>query len=288
MFADRFRVDRPDHFRLKDRDPADTAGLEEATARTDLARDIAELARLQDRFYAFDRYALLVILQAPDAAGKDGTIKHVMSGVNPTGCQVYSFKAPSSGELQHDYLWRCACRLPERGHIGIFNRSYYEEVLIVRVHPELLSAERLPPDEKPGPRLWKRRYKDIVHFERYLTDNGIRVVKFFLHVSKGEQKKRFLSRIDDPDKNWKLSPADYEERKRWDDYQDAYEQMLRHTSTDLAPWYVIPADHKWFSRLAVANILVQMLRDLKPTYPAVTDEQRAQLRRVRELLEEEP
>jgi PPK2 family polyphosphate:nucleotide phosphotransferase len=288
MFADRFRVDRPDRFRLKDRDPADTGGLEEAPARADLARDIAELARLQDRFYAFDRYALLVIFQAPDAAGKDSTIKHVMSGVNPTGCQVYSFKAPSSGELQHDYLWRCACRLPERGHIGIFNRSYYEEVLVVHVHPELLEAEHLPPGSRPGPRLWKQRYRDMVRYEKYLTHNGIRVVKFFLHVSRAEQKKRFLSRIDDPDKNWKFSPADIAERRRWDDYQAAYEQMLRHTSTDHAPWYVIPADHKWFTRYAVANILVHTLRGLKPTYPAVSDRQREQLRRIRAELEAEP
>src|SRR3954451_18534255 len=223
MFADRFRVDRPGHFRLKDRDPGDTGGLDKKAARATLAEDLRELADLQDRFYACDRYALLVIFQAPDAAGKDSAIKHVMSGVNPAGCQVHSFKAPSSGELQHDYLWRCACRLPERGHIGIFNRSYYEEVLVVRVHPGLLEGERLPPGQKAGDKLWRRRYQDMARFEKYLTHNGIRVVKFFLHVSKEEQKKRFLQRIDDPDKNWKMAPADYQERKRGDDYQAAYE-----------------------------------------------------------------
>jgi PPK2 family polyphosphate:nucleotide phosphotransferase len=245
------------------------------------------MVKLQDRLYAFDRYALLVIFQAPDAAGKDSAIKHVMSGVNPAGCQVYSFKAPSSGELQHDYLWRTTCRLPERGHIGIFNRSYYEEVLIVRVHPELLAAEKLPPEVAVDDDFWKHRFKDMVHLEGYLTRNGIRVLKFFLNVSKKEQKKRFLARIDDPAKNWKLSPADYNERLLWDRYQEAYEDMLRHTSTGHSPWYVIPADHKWFTHLAVANIVVDTLRELNPTYPEVSDQQRAELQRVRQLLENE-
>jgi PPK2 family polyphosphate:nucleotide phosphotransferase len=286
MFAKRFRV-APDHFRLKDCDPAYTGDFTSESARAQLKEDIEELAKLQDRLYAFDRHALLVIFQAPDAAGKDSAIKHVMSGVNPAGCQVYSFKAPSAGELQHDYLWRTTCRLPERGHIGIFNRSYYEEVLIVRVHPELLAAEKLPPEVAVDDDFWKHRFKDMVHFEGYLTRNGIRVLKFFLNVSKKEQKKRFLARIDDPAKNWKMSPADYRERLLWDRYQAAYEDMLRHTSTGHAPWYVIPADHKWFTHLAVANIVVDTLRELNPTYPEVSDRQRAELQRVRELLENE-
>jgi PPK2 family polyphosphate:nucleotide phosphotransferase len=286
MFADRFRVG-PDDFRLGDHDPAYTGKLTVDTAKQQLAEDIQELVKLQDRFYAFDRYALLMILQARDAAGKDSVIKHVMSGVNPTGCQVHSFKAPSSGELQHDFLWRTSQKLPERGHIGIFNRSYYEEVLVVRVHPDLLKAERLPPDVKVNGGFWKQRCKDIVRHEKYLHHQGIRVLKFFLNVSKAEQKKRFLERIDNPEKNWKLEPADYSERVLWDKYQDAYEDMLRHTSTEEAPWYVIPADQKWFTRLAVANILVRTLRDLKPAYPEVSGEQRAQLQTIRELLEKE-
>src|SRR4051794_8188214 len=286
MLTKRFRAD-PDHFRLADHDPADTGGLRHEDAKAHLAQDIDELVRLQDRLYAADRWALLLIFQAPDAAGKDSTIKHVMSGVNPTGCQVHSFKAPSSGELQHDFLWRTTCKLPERGHIGIFNRSYYEEVLVVRVHPEWLEAERLPPGRPADDAFWHHRFHDIVHHEKYLTRNGIRVVKFFLNVSKGEQKKRFLKRIDDPAKNWKMSPADYQERLRWDDYQAAYEDMIRHTSTDEAPWYVVPADHKWFTQLVVARVTAEALRDLDPRYPGVTEEQRKELKRVRELLEKE-
>ncbi len=284
MLADRFRVD-PDDFRLEDHDPAFTGDGDEEAAREKLAEDIEEMFRLQDRFYADGRQALLIVFQALDAAGKDGVIKHVMSGLNPAGCLVRSFKAPSAEELRHDYLWRCERVLPEHGMIGIFNRSYYEEVLVVRVHPELLAAEKL--SETGGKKFWKRRFKDIVHFEDYLTRNSTRIVKFFLHVSRGEQKKRFLERIDNPDKNWKLSAADYAERQRWDDYQEAYADMLRHTSTAEAPWYVIPADHKWFTRLAVANILVRTLRDLNPVYPIVSEQQRAELQRVRELLEKE-
>jgi PPK2 family polyphosphate:nucleotide phosphotransferase len=286
MFAKRFRVD-PDRFRLKDCDPAYTGDFTPQSAQTQLKQDIEEMVKLQDRLYAFGRYALLVIFQAPDAAGKDSAIKHVMSGINPAGCQVYSFKAPSQGELRHDYLWRTTCRLPERGHIGIFNRSYYEEVLIVRVHPELLAAQKLPPDVTAGDDFWKGRFKDMAHFEDYLTRNGTRVLKFFLNISKKEQKKRFLARIDDPAKNWKLSPADYSERLLWDRYREAYEDMLRHTSTAHAPWYAIPADHKWFTHLAVANTVVHTLRELNPTYPEVSDRQRAELQRVRELLENE-
>jgi PPK2 family polyphosphate:nucleotide phosphotransferase len=286
MLADRLRVD-PDHFRLKDHDPGFTGDGDEAGAQGKLAADIQEMFRLQDRFYADGRHALLIVLQALDAAGKDGVIKHVMSGLNPAGCMVRSFKAPSAEELRHDFLWRCVRVLPERGMIGIFNRSYYEEVLVVRVHPEFLEAERLP-EAGGGKKFWKARCKDIVHFEDYLTRNGTRIVKFFLHVSRREQKKRFLERIDNPDKNWKLSAADYAERQRWDDYQEAYASMLKHTSTEEAPWYVIPADHKWFTRLAVANIVVHTLRELDPKYPTVTAKQQAELRRVRELLEKEP
>ena len=286
MITERFRV-APDHFRLKDHDPDDTAQLNHEDVKDRLAEDLDEMIRLQDRLYADQRSALLLILQAPDAAGKDSVIKHVMSGLNPSGCVVHSFKAPSSTELEHDYLWRCARKLPPRGQIGIFNRSYYEEVLVVRVHPELLQAEHLPPGQPSGDDLWSQRCADMVSFERYLGHNGIRVVKFFLNVSKKEQKKRFLERIDDPTKNWKLSPADYHERLRWDDYQAAYEDMLRQTSTAEAPWYVIPADHKWFTRLAVAQVVVSTLRDLKPRYPEVSDQQRRELARVRELLEKE-
>jgi PPK2 family polyphosphate:nucleotide phosphotransferase len=285
MFADRFRVD-PDQFRLKDYDPAFTGDATEEGARAQLATDIAEMFRLQDRFYADGRHALLVVFQALDAAGKDGVIKHVLSGLNPSGCEVHSFKAPSLEELRHDFLWRCTRVLPERGKIGIFNRSYYEEVLVVRVHPEFLAAQILP-EAGGGKKFWKARFKDIAHYEDHLVRNGTRVVKFFLHVSRKEQKKRFLERIDNPDKNWKLSAADYAERQRWDDYQEAYADMLGHTSTERAPWYVIPADHKWFTRLAVANIIVHTLRELDPKYPSVTAKQQAELLRVRELLEKE-
>ena len=225
-----------------------------ARARELLAQDLAELAAAQQLLYADDRYAVLVILQAMDAAGKDGTIKHVMSGLNPQGCQVYNFKKPSSEDLEHDFLWRCGKCLPERGHIGIFNRSYYEEVLIVKVHPELLDAQRLPPGER-GKSFWKKRYEDINAFEKHLVRNGTVVLKFFLHLSKGEQKKRFLDRLDRPEKNWKFSPADLSERAFWDDYMGAYESALEATSTKSAPWYVVPADDKWVTHSAVASIL---------------------------------
>jgi PPK2 family polyphosphate:nucleotide phosphotransferase len=283
MFADHFRVD-PDNFHLKDQDPGFTGKWSLDKAQAKLAEDIQEMFRLQDRFYADGRHALLIVLQALDAAGKDGVIKHVMSGLNPAGCQVRSFKSPTSEELHHDYLWRCVRVLPERGHIGIFNRSYYEEVLVVRVHPEFLAAEKLDDADLKDGGFWKRRFKDIVHFEDHLVRNCTAVVKFFLNVSRQEQKKRFLERIDNPDKNWKLSTADYEERRRWFDYQAAYEDMLRQTSTKHAPWFLIPADQKWFTRLAVANIVVGALRDLNPAYPEVTDRQLAELRHVRELL----
>jgi PPK2 family polyphosphate:nucleotide phosphotransferase len=285
MLADRFRV-QPMHFRLKDCDPADTAGLKAEPARLDLQRDLDEMFALQDRFYAWRKYALLVVIQAPDAGGKDGVVKHVMTGLNPAGCQVHSFKAPSSGELAHDFLWRCEAKLPERGSIGVFNRSYYEEVLVVRVHPELLAAEGVRAEEADD-LFWERRCQDIVNFERYLTHNRVRVVKFFLNISREEQKRRLLARLEVPEKFWKFSPADYKERLMWKDYQAAYEWMLRRTSTAEAPWYVVPADHKWFTRLTVAQIIVETLRDLKPSYPVVAGERLEQMRRFRDLLEKD-
>ena len=253
----------------------------EASAR--LARGIELLAEYQDKLYAQNTYALLIIFQALDAAGKDGTIKHVMSGLNPQGCQVYSFKAPSTEELDHDYLWRCAKRLPERGRIGIFNRSYYEEVLVARVHPGILENQQLPPRWR-GKKIWKRRYEEINNFEEYLVHNGIEIVKVFLNVSKEEQKKRFLERIDRPEKNWKFSSADAKERAFWDRYQDVYQDCLRHTSTRLAPWYVVPADNKWFTRVAVANIIYHKLNSLKLRYPTISEQQKAALHEARRLL----
>jgi PPK2 family polyphosphate:nucleotide phosphotransferase len=240
---------------------------------------------LQDVLYAQDTYALLLIFQAMDAAGKDGIIKHIMSGVNPQGCQVYSFKTPSQEELDHDFLWRNMKALPERGRIGIFNRSYYEEVLIVRVHPEILDGQRLPKKEKKDTDLWKHRYEDINSVEQYLTRNGIVILKFFLNVSKKEQKKRFLERIDAPEKNWKFSFGDIKERERWNDYMDAYEDMLNATSTEWAPWYVIPADKKWFTRVAVADIVSNKLKSLNLRYPEISDTRRKELLEARKLLE---
>jgi len=236
------------------------------SAKEKLAADIEEMARLQDIFHASGTYSLLIVFQAPDAAGKDGAIKHVMSGLNPQGTQVSSFKSPSSLELSHDYLWRCKIRLPERGRIGIFNRSYYEEVLVVRVHPSFLKAQKIP-EELVGNGIWKRRYEEINQFEKYLTNNGTRVLKFFLNLSKEEQKNRFMERIENPAKNWKLSPSDVQERAHWDQYREAYEAMLTHTSTEWAPWYAIPADKKWFARTAIADVVVNTLHSLKLDYP---------------------
>jgi PPK2 family polyphosphate:nucleotide phosphotransferase len=266
-----FRVDNGKRFRLHDVDPGDTLGYGDETkpwAKEALATGIELLAQLQDRLYAQDKWALLLIFQAMDAAGKDGAIKHVMSGVNPQGCQVSSFKAPSSEELDHDYLWRCAKGLPNRGRIGIFNRSYYEEVLVVRVHPELLARQKLPP-ELVTKHIWKERFEDIRTFERYLARNGVLVLKFFLYVSKKEQKRRFLERIDNPQKNWKFSANDAAEREHWDDYMAAYEDMIRHTSTPEAPWYVVPADNKWFTRVVVGAAVVHTLAALRLKYPKV-------------------
>jgi len=244
------------------------------------------LSELQNVLYAQDSYALLVIFQAMDAAGKDGTIKHVMSGVNPQGCEVYSFKAPSAEELDHDYLWRCMKRLPERGRIGIFNRSYYEEVLVVRVHPGILDKQKLPPSVI-GKGIWKQRFREINNFESYLVDNGIIVLKFFLHVSKEEQRKRFLQRIETPEKNWKFSRRDIQERDYWDDYTKAYEDMLSNTSTEHAPWYIVPADNKWFTRTMVGEIIIQRLEQLDLAYPEPGPEHYEQLAEAKIRLEAE-
>ena len=270
----------------KDYDPEFTAGFKDKKdARKKLEQNIAELAEYQDILYAQDTYALLLIFQAMDAAGKDGAIKHVMSGVNPQGCQVYSFKSPSAEELDHDYLWRTNKMMPERGRIGIFNRSYYEEVLVVRVHPELLDHQKIPPAAREN--IWKRRYDQINNMEKYLSENGVVILKFFLNVSKEEQKKRFLERIDRPEKNWKFSTADAKERAFWDDYQNAYEDCLNRTSTEWAPWFVVPADNKWFTRLTVSEIVVRTLKRLNLRYPEVSEERRQELLEIRKLLEDE-
>ena len=270
-FAKPFRVTRGEEFRLKDVDPSDTLSFKsEAKPRASeaLAIGVQALAELQDKLYAQDKWAVLLIFQAMDAAGKDGTIKHVMSGVNPQGCQVYSFKSPSAEDLDHDYLWRCMKCLPNRGHIGIFNRSYYEETLVVRVHPEFLKKQKMPPSliEKD---VWENRFRDIRAFERYLANNGILTVKFFLHVSKKEQKRRFLERLNISEKNWKFSSSDMAERGYWDEYQKAYEDAIRHTATKNAPWYIVPADNKWFSRIVVASAVIDTLADLELEYPEV-------------------
>ncbi len=272
--------------RLKDFDPGFTGSLKKKQAKTWLQRGVDDLARQQDILYAQNTYALLVIFQAMDAAGKDSTIKHVMSGINPQGCQVFSFKQPSAEELDHDYLWRSFKALPERGRIGIFNRSYYEEVLVVRVHPELLAQQQLPPSRQ-GQHIWQQRFEDINNFEKYLVNNGIVVMKFFLNLSKEEQKQRFLERIDRPEKNWKFSLADARERGHWDDYMTAYADALTHTSTPWAPWHVIPADHKWFTRLAVASFIHQKLASLRLSYPELEENHLERLQEARAILEGE-
>ncbi|HEV8227176.1 MAG TPA: polyphosphate kinase 2 family protein [Methylomirabilota bacterium] len=281
-----FRVSKGEAFRLKDVDPGDTLGFgpdEKVRAQQVLAMGIEALAKLQDMLYAQDRWAVLVIFQAMDAAGKDGTIKHVMSGVNPQGCEVSSFKAPSDEELDHDYLWRCVKRLPERGRIGIFNRSYYEEVLVLRVHPELLERERLPIEAEPK-EIFEDRYTDIRRFERYLSRNGVVVLKFFLHVSKKEQKKRLLERLNDPRKYWKFSGDDVKERAYWKEYMDAFETMVRRTATKHAPWYVVPADNKWFTRAVVAAAIVDALGSLDLHYPELSPERLKELAKARRAL----
>jgi PPK2 family polyphosphate:nucleotide phosphotransferase len=275
--AQSYRIDSGKHFQLKDCDPADTGHLHSKEhAEEALQQDIAKMAELQDKLYAQDRWSLLLIFQAMDAAGKDGAVKHVMSGVNPEGCQVYSFKAPSDKELQHDFLWRTTCCMPERGHIGIFNRSYYEEVLIVRVHPDVLKAQRTPPSLVTK-HIWDERFEDIRHLEQHMARNGTVIRKFFLHLSKKEQKQRFLARLDHPEKNWKFSAADVHERGCWDDYQKAYEEMIQNTATKHAPWYVVPADNKWFTRLVISAAVVEALEEMDLAYPTVDAEKRKQL-----------
>src|SRR6201984_2228807 len=287
-FAKPFRVSKGKDFRLKDVDPNDTLEFtkeeDKPRAKEALATGIPALAELQDKLYAQDKWGVLLIFQAMDAAGKDGAIKHVMSGVNPQGCQVYSFKAPSAEELDHDYLWRTMKCLPERGRIGIFNRSYYEEVLVVRVHSELLKAQHIP-QSLVTKDIWKERFEDIRSFERYLTRNGIVILKFFLNLSKKEQKKRFLARLDHPEKNWKFSAADIHERSFWSDYMDAYEDMIRHTATPDAPWHVIPADNKWFTHIAVAEAIIDTLDGLNLSYPTVDPDKKKELAAARRLLE---
>ena len=278
-----YRVTDGRGFRLDRRDPADTRGIEKDHAEAYLEKGIEYLASAQERLYANDQWGLLLIFQAMDAAGKDGAIKHVMSGVNPQGCQVFSFKAPSAKELDHDFLWRTTCCLPERGRIGIFNRSYYEEVLVVRVHPEFLGAQRLPAG-LVSKHIWKERCEDISNFERYLARQGYAIVKFFLHVSKDEQKKRFLERLDRPDKNWKFSSADVAERAHWDAYMKAYEDAIRRTAAGHAPWYVVPADHKWFARLVVAGAIAGTLDRLNLDFPVVDDEAKQTLEAARRAL----
>ncbi len=285
MDIDRFVVKPGKKFSLKKCDPAATGGVkgeEEGLAR--LAERQKELSGLQERLYAQDSWGVLLLFQAMDAAGKDGTIKMVMSGVNPQGCQVYAFKAPSPEELDHDFMWRFMQRMPERGRIGIFNRSYYEEVLVVRVHPELLDKQKLPASIRDDKHLWERRFEDINHLERYLLNNGIVTLKFFLNVSKEEQLERFLKRLDKPAKNWKFSEGDVKERALWPDYQRAFEQMLSATSTEHAPWYVIPADKKWYTRMAVAEVIVQRLEELDLKFPEVSKERQAQLKELRHKL----
>jgi PPK2 family polyphosphate:nucleotide phosphotransferase len=280
-----FRV-TDDSFRLKDIDPDDTLDLtseDKPQAKEALATGVEVLAELQDRLYAQDNWAVLLIFQAMDAAGKDGAIKHVLSGINPQGCQVFSFKAPTSEDLDHDYLWRCLKCLPERGRIGIFNRSYYEETLVVRVHPEFLEKQKLPA-ELVTKDIWKERFQDIRSFERYLSRNGVVIRKFFLHVSNKEQKKRFLERIEEPEKNWKFSANDANERQYWDDYMDAYEDMIQNTATKAAPWYVVPADNKWFTRVIVAAAVIEALDSLDLKYPEVSKEKLKELAAAKRAL----
>jgi len=287
-FVDRFRIDKPDKFRLGKCDPTDTNGLEvdKKEAKELLREGVARLSELQERLYAQDRWSVLAIFQAMDTAGKDSAIKHVMSGINPQGCEVHSFKRPSEEDYDHDFLWRSSKHLPQRGRIGIFNRSYYEEVLVVRVHKDALQREKLPADLVDGD-IWKRRFKDIRAHEKYLGRNGTRLVKFYLHLSKAEQKRRLIERIDTPAKNWKFSMGDLAERRLWDQYMAAYEDMIRNTSTPEAPWYVVPADHKWFTRLVVAAAIVRSLEELRLEFPSLDSAARAELAKARRLLARE-
>jgi PPK2 family polyphosphate:nucleotide phosphotransferase len=287
--ADPYKVTGDGKFRLKDFDPDDTGGFREEDkprAKEALATGVQALAELQDMLYAQDHWAVLLVFQAMDAAGKDGAIKHVMSGVNPQGCHVVSFKAPTSEDLDHDFLWRCNRNLPERGRIGIFNRSYYEEVLVVRVHPTILAAQKLPKERRTKD-IWKERYRDIRAYERYLDSNGVIVRKFYLNVSRKEQKQRFLGRIDEAEKNWKFSAADVRERGHWNDYMNAYEDAIRETATPEAPWYVVPADNKWYTRTVVAAAVVDALASLNLGYPTVDKAKRKDLAAARESLMKE-
>jgi PPK2 family polyphosphate:nucleotide phosphotransferase len=283
--AGNFRVNHGKSFRLKNYDPADSRGLDFKDQADELLKEsIALMQDCQEKLYAQDQWAVLLMFQAMDAAGKDGVIKHVMSGLNPQACQVYSFKQPSTEELDHDFLWRTNRCLPQRGHIGIFNRSYYEEVLVVRVHPEFLAKEHLP-QELTKKKIWKERFEDISSLERYLTRNGTVIRKFFLNVSQEEQRRRFLARLEEPEKNWKFSEADVHEREHWDEYMDAYEDMIRHTSTPDAPWYVVPADHKWFMHLAVGAVVLDTLEGLKLGLPKVSKTRQKELAAARAALE---
>ena len=282
-----FRVDNGKHFRLKDHDPGETRGIESGKESDELLeRGIRQMTELQEKLYAQDRWALLVMFQAMDAAGKDSAIKHVMSGVNPQGCDVHAFKQPSTEELDHDFLWRAAKVLPRRGHIGIFNRSYYEEVLVVRVHKDMLHSERLPP-ALVTKHIWKERFHDICGFERYLTRNGIVIRKIFLNVSREEQKRRFIERLKEPEKNWKLSASDVRERERWADYMAAYEEMIARTATDHAPWFIVPADNKWFARVVVSEVIVDALESLNLSFPKITVSQRKELKQAASQLKHE-
>ena len=284
--AKRFRIDKADKFSLSKHDPAECCGLtiDKKEAQSMLADGIERLAELQQRLYADDQWSVLIVLQAMDAAGKDSIIKHVMSGINPQGCEVYSFKQPSAEESEHDFLWRTNCRLPARGRIGVFNRSYYEEVLVVRVHPEILQSQGLPGELMGKKTIWRDRYRSIVDMERHLHRNGTRVVKFYLHLSKDEQRKRLLKRIDVPEKNWKFNLGDVKERKFWDDYTRAYEECLSATSTKAAPWHIVPADDKLNARLIVSRIVIGVLKGLDMRYPGVTRARRAELRAIRRQL----
>jgi len=286
-FAEPFRITKGKDFRLKDIDPDDTLGLskeeDKPRAKEALAMGVSVLAELQDKLYAQDRWAVLLMFQAMDAAGKDGAIKHVMSGINPQGCQVFSFKSPTSDDLEHDYLWRCVKCLPNRGNIGIFNRSYYEEVLAVRVHPEFLAKQKLPA-KLVGKHVWQERFEDIRNFEQYLSRNGVVIRKFFLHVSKKEQKRRFLERIENAEKNWKFSANDAAERDYWDDYMECYEDLIRETATKHSPWYVVPADNKWFTRVVVAAAVIDALADLDLAYPKVDEKKLKELAAAKQKL----
>jgi PPK2 family polyphosphate:nucleotide phosphotransferase len=287
MLAGAFRVDHGKSFRLKDFDPADTNGLSSKEKGLELIQhNLVEMQDLQEKLYAQDQWAVLLIFQAMDAAGKDGVIKHVLSGVNPQGCQVTSFKQPSTEELDHDFLWRTSRHLPERGRIGIFNRSYYEEVLVVRVHQEFLVKQHLP-KKLITTNIWEERFEDICNLESYLTRNGVVVRKFFLNVSKEEQRERFLKRLEEPEKNWKFSEADVKEREHWHDYMNAYDNMIRQTATPDAPWYVVPADHKWFMHAVVSSAIIETLEDLKLEFPTVDRERRKELEAAGEVLKKE-